>query len=139
MVVSLHACDTATDHALFYAIEHKARYIFSVPCCQHEINAAIKGKGDFEILLKHGLIKERFSALLTDAVRADALSRQGYAVDCLEFVGPEASPKNLMLRAVLRGGRRTYPQGAKELLDKYNSACTLLKLIETRDRGGGSP
>jgi len=101
MLITLHACDIATDFALLYAIQNKVPYIFSVPCCQHEINAQIKAGGDYDILLSHGLIKERFSALLTDSFRAVILKDFGYNVDVLEFVDFSHSPKNIMLRCKL--------------------------------------
>lgn len=102
VVLSLHACDIATDYALEYAIKHKIKYIFSVPCCQHEINSAIHFGGDLDILLKYGIVKERASALLTDSVRASILEDVGYKVDVMEFVDLAHSPKNLMIRAVLK-------------------------------------
>ncbi len=99
-VISLHACDVATDFALDFALKRKVPYIFSVPCCQHEINAAIqKGGGDLDPFLSHGLFKERMSALLTDVIRTKILEERGYKVDVLEFVDFAHSPKNLMLRA----------------------------------------
>ena len=99
MVITLHACDTATDFALDFAIKNRVKHIFSVPCCQHEVNMSIKKAGDFDILLNDGLIKERFSALLTDAVRVEILRAKGYSVDVIEFVDFAHSPKNLMIRA----------------------------------------
>ena len=96
MIISLHACDTATDYALFYAIKYNVKYIFSVPCCQHQINSSIKGFGDYELLFKDGIIKERFSALLTDAIRAQVLRENGYSVDMIEFIDFAHSPKNIM-------------------------------------------
>ena len=107
MIVTLHACDTATDYALFYAMEKKADYIFSVPCCQHEVNKSIKKNGELDIFLEHGIIKERMSALLTDAIRSDVLADMGYKVDVIEFVDFEHSPKNIMLRAVRTGEKGT--------------------------------
>ena len=99
MVISLHACDVATDYALEYAIRRGVKYIFSVPCCQHEVNKSIqKGEGDFDLFLSKGLFRERFSALLTDAFRARILEENGYKTDVLEFVDFAHSPKNLMLR-----------------------------------------
>lgn len=129
MIVSLHACDTATDYALSYAIGRGVKYIFSAPCCQHEINAAIAEGGDFDIMLEHGLIKERFSALLTDAIRAKVIENAGYRVDCLEFVGIDASSKNLMIRAVYCGGRGGDNGEIIKLLKKYNVRQTLTELV----------
>jgi len=129
MIVTLHACDTATDFALHYAIKKQADYIFSVPCCQHEINAGIKKGGDLDILLKHGIIKERVSALLTDAIRADVLEDMGYSVDMIEFIDFEHSPKNIMIRAKRKGkGGRLGRERAAELKERYGFKQTLLEL-----------
>ncbi|MBQ0051558.1 MAG: SAM-dependent methyltransferase [Treponema sp.] len=104
IIITLHACDTATDYALDYAIKHNAGAILSVPCCQHEINSQLATGGAkgtvLEPLLKYGLIKERFSALLTDAVRGQLLESAGYKVQMLEFIDENATPKNLLIRAV---------------------------------------
>ena len=105
IIITLHACDTATDYALDYALRHGAKAILSVPCCQHEINAQLSAKSvaddsPFATLLKYGLIKERFAALATDAVRAGLLESQGYKVQILEFIEESATPKNLLIRAV---------------------------------------
>lgn len=129
MIVTLHACDTATDYALFYALSRKADYIFSVPCCQHEINLSIKKGGELDIFLEHGIIKERMSALLTDSIRADVLADMGYKVDMIEFVDFEHSPKNIMLRAVRTGktGQRRLER-AKAMAQRYGFEQTLLKL-----------
>lgn len=130
MVISLHACDTATDFALNYAIRKNVKHIFSVPCCQHEVNKTIKKGGDFDILLKHGLIKERMSALFTDSIRAGILEDMGYSVDVLEFVDFSHSPKNIMLRA-----KKTKKisdknrQQIKVLQEKYDFTQTLYKLV----------
>ncbi len=130
MVISLHACDTATDYALSYAIKKNVKYIFSVPCCQHEINLSIQDGGDLDILLKYGIIKERTSALLTDAVRAEILEDMGYNVDVLEFVDLAHSPKNLMIRATKNKSEifRNKDNIAK-LKDRYNFNQTLFDLI----------
>ena len=105
MVVSLHACDTATDYALEKAVKWGASVIMAVPCCQHELNRQIKN----ELLapvLQYGLIKERMSALITDALRANLLEQQGYDTQILEFIDLEHTPKNLLIRAVKRKGMK---------------------------------
>lgn len=131
MVISLHACDTATDFALNYAIQKNVKYIFSVPCCQHEVNKAIKKGGDFDILLKHGLIKERMSALLTDSIRAGVLEDMGYNVDVLEFVDFSHSPKNIMLRAKkTKNVSDKNRKQIKELQEKYQFNQTLFDLVK---------
>lgn len=101
LLISLHACDTATDHALYYAIKNKIRRVFCVPCCQHEVNAQIMRGSEFAPILRHGLYKERFSALLTDSIRCEILRNMGYDVDVVEFVGIDNTPKNAMIRARL--------------------------------------
>ena len=133
MVVTLHACDTATDYALWYAVEKGVKHIFSVPCCQHEINATIHKGGDFDVLLRHGLLQERFSALLTDSIRAAVLEDMGYTVDVIEFIDFAHSPKNLMLRCVKdrRAGERNL-SAARELAEKYGFRQTLLELAEKK-------
>jgi SAM-dependent methyltransferase len=99
MVVSLHACDTATDAALLKAIGWGASVILSVPCCQHELFRQLS-QPILEPLLKHGILKERFAALATDAMRANLLELAGYRTQLLEFVDMEHTPKNLLIRAV---------------------------------------
>ena len=108
IVITLHACDVATDYALAFAVERGAKAILSVPCCQKEVNAQL-GKSSnalFAPLLRHGIFRERFSALMTDAVRAQLLEARGYKVQVLEFIDMEGTPKNLMIRALLKGGAR---------------------------------
>ena len=99
MVVSLHACDTATDYALEKAVKWGAGVIMAVPCCQHELNRQLHCD-ILQPVLKYGLIKERMAALITDALRADLLKQQGYDVQILEFIDMEHTPKNIMIRAV---------------------------------------
>ncbi len=129
-VISLHACDTATDFAIHFALEREVPYLFSVPCCQHEINQTIqKGDGDLDLFLRHGLIKERMSALLTDAMRASILECEGYHVDVLEFVDFAHSPKNLMLRArKKKGAKKKSMQALFDLEKTYGFRQTLLHL-----------
>ena len=130
MVITLHACDIATDFALYHAIENKVKNIFSVPCCQHEICSSIKKGGDFDILLEHGLIKERFSALLTDSIRADILKKCGYEVDVIEFVDFAHSPKNLMLRCKLKKPQTPDLSEITSLTEKYGFTQRLYTLVK---------
>lgn len=104
MVVSLHACDTATDYAIAKALSWNAEVIMAVPCCQHELNRQIACDPLREIL-KYGVIKERVSALITDAYRANCLERMGYETQILEFIDLEHTPKNLLIRAVRSKGK----------------------------------
>ena len=99
MVVTLHACDTATDFALEKAVGWNAKVILSVPCCQHELNRQMENE-ILKPLMKHGLIKERMAALVTDALRAEYLEREGYHVQILEFIDMEHTPKNILIRAI---------------------------------------
>ncbi len=103
MVISLHACDLATDYALHKAVCWEARVILAVPCCQHELNAQIGAQSahlSLDTLLRHGILRERFSALATDALRAELLETAGYRVQILEFIDMSHTPKNLLIRAV---------------------------------------
>ncbi len=130
MVVTLHACDTATDHALAYAIKRRVKHIFSVPCCQHEVNLSIRKGGELDLLLEYGIIRERVSALLTDSIRAAVLEGAGYGVDVIEFVDFEHSPKNLMLRAHYSGKKRCDSrEKAEALREAYGFQQSLLDLI----------
>lgn len=134
LVITLHACDVATDYALHYALGRQVPYIFSVPCCQHEVNRSIKkGGGDLDLLLGHGLFKERTSALITDAFRVKILEAKGYRVDVLEFVDFAHSPKNLMLRAKKTGRGKGDLSGLFALEERYGFRQTLLHLTEDSD------
>lgn len=104
MVVTLHACDTATDFALAKAVGWKAKVILSVPCCQHELNKQM-GNEVLAPLFSYGLIKERMAALVTDSMRAEYLKREGYDTQILEFIDMEHTPKNILIRAVYTGVR----------------------------------
>ena len=127
MVITLHACDTATDYALGKAVKWGAKVILSVPCCQHELNDQIQNKM-LSPVLKYGLLKERMSALLTDGIRAELLESKGYSTQILEFIDMEHTPKNLLIRAV-KTGRSRSGEALKEMTDAIHGHLTLEKLI----------
>ncbi|MCH2210926.1 MAG: SAM-dependent methyltransferase [Fuerstiella sp.] len=109
LAVSLHACDTATDDAIAQAVQWETDVILSVPCCQHELNAAVQ-TGQIPLFSRHGILQERFCALTTDAVRAALLERVGYQTQVLEFINMEHTAKNLLIRAVRRNSNIESPQ-----------------------------
>lgn len=127
MVVTLHACDIATDYALQKAVDWGARVILSVPCCQHEVNKQIRNEA-LAPVLKYGLIRERMSALLTDAIRADLLEEHGYDTQILEFIDMEHTPKNILIRAVKGRGKKD--TGIQRLTEELQVHTTLQKLFE---------
>lgn len=131
MVVTLHACDTATDFALDKAIGWNAKVILSVPCCQHELNGQMKNDL-LAPLLKYGLIKERMAALITDAMRAEYLERQGYDAQILEFIDMEHTPKNILIRAVKSGKKKNNQESMRELEKFFHVTPTLGKLLKER-------
>lgn len=122
LIITLHACDVATDYAMYHAIKLHSKYLLSVPCCQHEINNQIKKSSSF--LASYGIVKERMSALLTDTIRAKLLEYSGYNVDILEFVDFDASPKNLLVRAKYTGNSNA------KALDEVNQILDV-KIVQT--------
>lgn len=130
MVVTLHACDTATDYALYKAVTWGAEVILSVPCCQHEINKQIHNDL-LQPILKYGIIKERISALITDAFRAELLETVGYRVQLLEFIDMEHTPKNILIRAVKRKTNST--KGA-DMEQKLKAAMEFLGISPSLER-----
>lgn len=132
MVVTLHACDTATDHALAKAVEWGAKVILSVPCCQHEVNKQIKGDV-LEPVLKYGILKERMSALMTDGIRANLLEEQGYDTQILEFIDMEHTPKNLLIRAVkTEKNEKNTDARLEKMLKTFEINPTLKNLLEAQ-------
>ena len=128
MVVTLHACDTATDYALEKAVKWDASVILSVPCCQHELNKQM----DNELLrpvLQYGLIKERMAALYTDALRAEILENRGYRTQILEFIDMEHTPKNILIRAVKQGGPKDNRKEIEDILQFLGAEQTLAGLL----------
>ena len=132
MVVTLHACDTATDYALAKAVKWNAGVILSVPCCQHELNKQISCD-PLEPVLKHGLLKERISALLTDGIRAALLEEAGYDVQVMEFIDMEHTPKNILLRCVKNTRMKPKKNENPEELSAFlNAEPTLQKLLKNQ-------
>jgi SAM-dependent methyltransferase len=121
LVISLHACDTATDDALVQAVAWNARAIMVVPCCQHEVSRQIESS-ELQPILRHGILKERFAAMATDSLRALALEAAGYKTQVMEFIDMEHTPKNLLIRAV----KTDFPPSRDESLRTYQSQKELL-------------
>lgn len=128
MVVTLHACDTATDYALEKAVKWGAKVILSVPCCQHELNRQMKND-ILEPVLQYGLIKERMAALYTDGIRAQMLEYLGYRTQILEFIDMEHTPKNILIRAVFQGKGEADGSELTRLLAFLQIEPTLVKLL----------
>lgn len=132
MVITLHACDTATDYAIYNAIRWNAKVILSVPCCQHELNGQMRDN-HLPILSRYGIIKERTSALMTDAIRGNLLEYSGYRTQLVEFIDMEHSPKNILIRAVKaklpETKRKKALQEIEEIREMFGFNPTLYRLL----------
>lgn len=130
MVISLHACDTATDAALAQAVRWGSKVIMAVPCCQHEINAQMKSR-NVAAMQRYGIIQERLASLITDTARAELLSFCGYRTQIVEFIDMEHTPKNLLIRSILspNSNREQGLQEYLELKNEFQFEFTFEKLL----------
>lgn len=131
MVVTLHACDTATDYALAKAVYWGAKVILSVPCCQHELNGQIRNEM-LSPVLSYGILKERMAALITDGLRAQLLEGVGYETQILEFVDMEHTPKNLLIRGVYTGKKKNLEK-TRRCIEELHLNTTLARLLEEQE------
>ena len=133
IVISLHACDTATDHALFNAIQWNADLIYAVPCCQHELKKQMTPQTQ-KLFSRYGVIKERMASLATDAIRANILEVCGYKSQIIEFIDMEHTPKNLLIRARKRVGKgsATAWEEVEAIMGEFGFEPTLVQLAKTR-------
>ena len=133
VVITLHACDTATDYALYNAIKWNAGMIFSVPCCQHELNEQIQSD-KLALLTRYGIVKERMAALMTDALRGNLLEACGYRTQLIEFIDMEHTPKNILIRAVKKPQTKTHRVKAlaevEAVMAEFGLAPTLYNLLK---------
>lgn len=133
VVLSLHACDTATDEAIALGVRRESRIILAAPCCQHELRSQLDAPV-FGPVLRHGLLKQRTADILTDAFRAQALRIMGYRTDVVEFVDPDRTAKNLMIRAL-----KTSPPGDAEAVDSYRKLKAFWNVSPSIERLLGKP
>jgi len=135
MVVTLHACDRATDYALAKAVEWGAEVILSVPCCQHELNDKIQNEL-LKPVLSYGILKERLSALLTDGIRAELLESRGYRTQILEFIDMEHTPKNILIRAIYTGNKGKNTEAIRTCEEMLHIDPMLGRLLDQQNEEG---
>ena len=137
MVMTLHACDVATDYALYNAICWNAQYILSVPCCQHELNKQMHSD-ELAALTRYGIIKERIAALATDSIRGHMLEACGYKTDIMEFIDIAHSPKNLLIKSCeekcISGQEKEALKDAEALCEEFGFRQTLMEMIKADGR-----
>lgn len=132
MIISLHACNTATDYAIYFGVKLNCDVILSVPCCQHELFKQIKNN-ELSSMLSYGILKERFSSLLTDNLRADALKLCGYKTNIIEFIDMEHTPKNIMIKAIKNKNSAKNDnniENFQKLIYNFNINPTIYKLLK---------
>ncbi len=132
IAIALHACDTATDDALFWAVKNQAKVIMAAPCCMHELQTQVKDAPEpWGLLTKYGLVKERLVDLMTDSLRAQILKLLGYRVDIVEFIGGEHTARNILIRAVFTGAKPNQIEITRytELLKQWQIRPYLAKLL----------
>ncbi len=132
IAIALHACDTATDDALFWAVKNQAKVIMAAPCCMHELQTQVKDAPEpWGLLTKYGLVKERLVDLITDSLRAQILKLLGYRVDIVEFIGGEHTARNILIRAVFTGAKPNQIEITRyaELLKQWQIRPYLAKLL----------
>lgn len=136
IIVSLHACDIATDFVLYHAVKWGAKMIFSMPCCQHELNGQMNSE-EFGILTRYGLLQERAAALFTDAIRGNLLTASGYRVQIMEIVNPVDTPKNIMIRAEKGGvspaAREKAMAEVERLQNAFHLSNTMYRLLQGKE------
>ena len=133
VVLALHACDTATDEALARAVRWEAPLVLAAPCCHRDVAAQIRRRGGsvgLPVLVRDGILRERFGDVLTDALRAGLLRRHGYRVDVVEFVASRHTPRNSLIRAVRTGRRAPDDDGYDELLEQWQVRPRLAELLD---------
>lgn len=134
MIITLHACDTATDYAMYHAVKWGCQVIMSVPCCQHELFSQIKNDS-LKMMLEYGILKERFSALFTDSLRANMLELCGYKTSVMEFIDMEHTPKNIMIRGIKKNNFKPDDKKIEEykkLINDFNVEPSIYKLLKDR-------